>query len=212
MTKVIVLEAVYNNSESMVDYFDRYAGLKEWFVCELEGKMVTEAKLRRALRQLPEWLQNLKWDFEKGEKYSMSEHYYGQLVSSSTDIPVKKIYGGESNLFFLLRVTYVRTFEMNNSKEEGLPQSLEEVRSFVVEKQRRRELKEIETREKMAEINAKITQESHAVIDERGFHVLTERDKKEAIVKLQQDLIKKQKEDKKKVIRRKYYNLLDYIA
>lgn len=198
--KVIVLEAVYNNSDIQTDYFDRDARLKEWYVCDLEGKAVTEAKLRRALRQLPEWLQNLRWDFEKGEKYSMSDHYYGQLrMDENTGIPVKRLYGGESNVRFLLRVTYLSTFEMNQRKDEPLPQSLEELRRYVENRQREREIKEIQMREKIAEAHAKVIESSHAVIDGRGFHVLTPQEKTEEIVKLQQDLLKKKKEDQERI-------------
>jgi len=202
--KCIVLEAVYNDSEPQVDYFHRDAHLKEWFVTRLEGKRVTEAKLRRALKLLPKWLQEYSWEWEKGEKYSMSDHYYGQLrMDRNTGIYVKKTYGGKAHVRFLLRVTSLSKKDLENP--EPLPQSLEEIRRFVEERERRQELKAIEMREKIAEAQAKVIKEAVAIIDGRGFHILTEKEKNEEIVKIQQELLKKKKEDVEHIIKRRLY-------
>ena len=180
--KCIVLEAVYNDSEPQTDYFHRDARLKEWFIAKLEGKKVTEAKLRKALKTLPKWLQEYDWRWEKGEKYSMSDHYYGQLrMDRNTGVYVKKTYGGKAHVRFLLKVSYISKDEMENPEQP--PQSLEEVRRFIEERERKQELKALEMREKAEEAQAEVFKEAVAIIDGNGFHVLTEEDKKEMIQK-----------------------------
>lgn len=192
MSRIVILEAVFDDSDIQVDYFSRDRPLKEWFVCELEGKVVTEAKLRKALEKLPAWLQAFKWGYEKPEKYSMSDHYYGQLrMDEGTGLSVTKplTYSSETRgVGFILSTHYSLESWKANYEIEPLPQSIEEIRRFIEEKQRKEEerLNDPERKLRIAKAHADTIAQSTAVIDGRGFHVLTEQDKKEEIAKVVQ--------------------------
>lgn len=190
--KVIVLEAVFDDSDIQTDYFARDRPLEKWYVCELEGKIVTEPKLRRAIEKLPAWLQALTWSFQKGEKYSMSDHYYGQLrAGQSFGLEIEHLASypcGKRGIEFLLSVTHLSTFEMNDTKDKPLPASPDEIKKLIDEK----EAKELawrndpERKLRVAKAHADTIANSTAVIDGRGFHVLTEQEKKEEIAKVMQ--------------------------
>jgi len=148
MPDIITLEAVYDNSDIMTDYFDSDHGIEEWYVCDLQGKVVTEGKLRRAVRLLPEWLQNFNWAFRKGEKYSMSDHPYGQLrVDSGTELRFP-CSGGmrerSSPVRFILTACTRSIFEMNDRVDVPIPPTFEAMRAFVEERIRIREAKQRE--------------------------------------------------------------------
>lgn len=126
ITRIISLEAVYNNSDLITDYFDGNARLKEWYVEDFNGKKITEAVLRKSLKQLPKWLQEQEWSYQKGEKYSMSDHPYGQLecglfgewwkVQKASVTTVNSI-GDTVPVRFILTLGYLDLFTMNNKKE-----------------------------------------------------------------------------------------------
>ena len=191
-TKVIVLEAVFDDSDIQTDYFARDRPLEKWFVTTLEGKIVNEQKLRRAVLLLPSWLQALTWSFQKGEKYSMSDHYYGQLRAGQNfglDIEHLASYPcGKRGIEFLLSVEHLSTFTMNDKVEIPLPASPDEIKKLIDEK----EAKELawrndpERKLRIAKGEADTIANSTAVIDGRGFHVLTEQEKKEEIAKVMQ--------------------------
>jgi len=190
LSRIVVLEAVFDDSDIMTDYFHRDRPLKEWFVCELEGKVVTEAKLRKALTKLPAWLQAYKWTYQKPEKYSMSDHYYGQLrMDEGTGLTVSKplTYSSETRGvgFILSTTSCVDTWKVNHDQNEPLPQSIEEIRRFIEEKQRKEEerLNDPERKLRIAKAHADTIANATAVIDGRGFHVYTEQEKKEEIAK-----------------------------
>jgi len=143
MPDIITLEAVYDNSDIMTDYFDSDHGIEEWYVCDLQGKVVTESKLRRAVRLLPEWLQNFNWAFRRGEKYSMSDHPYGQLrVDSGTELsfPCSRAFGGDSSpVRFILTACTRSIFEMNDRVDVPIPPTPEAMRAFIDSKIKERE-------------------------------------------------------------------------
>lgn len=130
MPDMFVLEAVYDNSDIMTDYFHRDAPIGEWFVHPLAGKVVNEAKLRRVLGALPEWLQRYSWTYQKGEKYSMSDHPYGQL-RVATDLRFPCSAGGTSPVLLILGVTWQDNFKMNYSLTDPIPESFEAMKAFV---------------------------------------------------------------------------------
>lgn len=156
--KIIVLEAVYDNSDIMTDYFDRDHGYLEHFVAPLEGKVVTEAKLRQALRKLPQWLQGYEWKFRKGEKYSMSDHPHGQLrADNGVGITVKNQEGRQDcGLGFILGISYESVFTMNHSMTTPIPATREEFLTQVAGKEKIQEEKRQAMRKKFEEAQTKI--------------------------------------------------------
>ena len=170
---VYVLRATFDDSDIMTDYFNRDRSLDEWFVAQFEGTRVTESKLRRALQQLPSWLREYDWTFQKGEKYSMSDVYYGQLrVDKGVGLTVKNSWNRESSLGFILTVTSLRVFEMNRKIDIPIPQSIDEIKELIERKQRESEECRAEAKKRMEESRAKIEAQAHAVIDEKGFRIL----------------------------------------
>jgi len=138
MPDMFVLVAVYDNSDIMTDYFQRDAPIGEWFVHPLAGKIVNEVKLRRILLSLPEWLQHYTWSYQKGEKYSMSDHPYGQL-RVATDLRFPCSAGGTSPVLLILGVTWQDNFKMNYSLTDPIPESFDVMRLFIEGKIRERE-------------------------------------------------------------------------
>jgi len=68
-------------------------------------------------------------------------------------------------------------FEANHGINAKIPQSLEEFKQFIEDWIRRREEKRRQTKEKMAQAMIKTIESSHAIIDGRGFRVLTPEEK-----------------------------------
>ena len=137
---IVVVEAVYDNSDIMTDYFAKDTPYTSWYVCEYPGKAVTEAKMRAALRRLPGWLRRYDWKWQKGENYSMSDHPRGQLrADGQTGILV---YAGSSNsgreISFLLSTSSESTFLMNNRKDALVPATLDEFKTLIVGKEEER--------------------------------------------------------------------------
>ena len=77
--RIVVLEAVYVESDILTDYFAKDTPYISWYVCEYPGNAVTEAKMRATMQRLPEWLRRYDWKWQIGENYSMSDHPSGQL-------------------------------------------------------------------------------------------------------------------------------------
>jgi hypothetical protein len=130
--KIITLEAVYDNSDLMTDYFDHDSGLFEWFVTDMTGAKITEAKLRSALSKLPEWLRTFNWILQKGERYSMSDHPYHQLrADTNTGLTFLKNPQIEERkaVRFILSVSHKDIFLMNHKLETSIPQTLDEIHS-----------------------------------------------------------------------------------
>jgi len=194
--RIIVLEAVFDDSDIQTDYWAPDRTIERWFVATVE-KPITEGKLRRVLTILPKWLQAYTWKYRKGEKYSMSDHPYGQLrAQESTGLAVKKLasYGGDRPVGLLIDISWLDHFEMND-EVKPLPESLDDIKKLIEDKERNEEERRKRMREKMNEAQAKTIAQSTAVIDGRGFHILTEQEKKEEIVKLQQKELERQKEE-----------------
>jgi len=138
--QIVVLEAVYDNSDIMTDYWARDTPYTTWYVCEYPGNAVTEAKMRAALQRLPGWLRRYDWKWQKGENYSMSDHSRGQLrADGQTGILV---YAGSSNsgreISLLLSTTSESIFLMNNRKEVPIPATLDEFKALIVRKEEER--------------------------------------------------------------------------
>jgi len=194
--RIVVLEAVFDDSDIQTDYWAPDRTLERWFICTIQ-KPITEGKLRRALTILPQWLQAYTWKYRKGEKYSMSDHPYGQLrAQESTGLRVQKVasYGGDRAVEFLIDITWLEHFEMNDTVKP-LPESLDVIKKIVEDKDRQEEERRKRVRAKMNEAQAKTIMQSTAVIDARGFHVYTEQEKKEEIIKLQQKELERQKQE-----------------
>jgi len=190
MPDMVELRAVYDDSDGMTDYFAPNMSLEEWYVCDLKGR-VTEGKLRKALNLLPAWLQTFVWTFRKGEKYSFSDHPYGQLmVNQGVDITLdgKYMYGKmDRSLRFILTASTKSIFTMNDSLDNPIPDSREALIQVVdAWKQRRDETRRIAS-ENMRKNTPKMIQESHAIIDGKGFRELTQEDKDELIEKAKQE-------------------------
>ncbi|MGP8056940.1 MAG: hypothetical protein ACLP9K_04990 [Nitrososphaerales archaeon] len=138
--QIVVLEAVYDNSDIMTDYFAKDTPYTSWYVSEYPGKAVTEAKMRATLQRFPGWLQQYEWQWQRGENYSMSDHPRGQLrADGQTGILV---YAGSSNsgreIGFLLSTTSESIFLMNNRKEAPIPATLDEFKALIVRKEEER--------------------------------------------------------------------------
>ena len=184
---IIVLKAVFDDSDMMTDYFNSDRPFGEWYVCDLEGKRVTQGKLRKALKRLPEWLKAFKWTFRKGEKYSMSDHYYGQLrADEGTGLEIKGEFTYshyDKPVRFILTATYLETFQMNDSVENPIPETFEEMKRLIEEKQRKWREQRQRAKEHLKKVMPKIIQDSHAIIDGKGFRVLTQEEKDQMIAK-----------------------------
>lgn len=169
--KVIVLETVYDNSDSQSDYFDRNSRLKEWVLGPLLGKVVTEKKLREAVARLPGGFPQLKWTFEKGEQYSMSDHPYGVLESEPIHALRVKATVGDSCI--RLRVT-MSSLSEESIKEKAEPFNYAALKAAVDARHNRDQewiaytktdaFKQKMTAQRIADI-----QRSAAIIDGRGF-------------------------------------------
>ena len=169
--KVIVLEAVYDNSDSQSDYFDRNSRLKEWALEPLTGKVVTEKKLRDAVMKLPGGFPKLKWTFEKGEQYSMSDHPYGTLESEPIHALRVKATVGDSCIRFRVTMTHLSE---QSTKEKGEPFNYVALKRAVDarnEKDREWEAyrKTGTYKQQQREQELKLIQGSAAIIDGRGF-------------------------------------------
>ena len=123
---IITLEAVYDSSDLSSDYYSPDTPIKEWFVCEIGTKRVTEEVLRQASRLLPLWLQSKAWSYSRGEKYSMSDHPYGQLrIEQGLGIRYFN-HGQPKNVALILSATTWSIFRMNHKADEEIPWSAED--------------------------------------------------------------------------------------
>jgi len=182
LTKIIVLEAVFDDSDMQSDYFHRDCPLETWYVCDLEGIKVTEAKLVKALRLLPAWLRNYSWRLRKGEDYSMSDHPYHQLrVDTGVGVAILNNWGRRTGLGFILTVTSLRIFEMNHQKDYGIPKTFEDFKYLVSSREREHQERKAKLIEETAKATPKIIQESTAIIDAKGFRILTQEEKDKMI-------------------------------
>ena len=134
--RIITIEAVYDNSDLITDYFDNNARLREWYVEDFNGKIVTESKLRKSISKLPKWLQDQTWTFQKGEKYSMSDHPYGQL-ECTTNLVTENGISHTVAVRFIVTLGWLDLFQMNNSIDK-LPE-LADVEKFLEVRKKVRE-------------------------------------------------------------------------
>jgi len=140
MPDIITLEAVYDNSDIMTDYFDRDHGIEEWYVCDLRGKVVTQNKLIRALCEVPDWLKPLGWAYRKGEKYSMSDHPYGQLrCDNDTGLTFRNSQGEMKKVRFIITASWREGFELNHKLNRTIPPTLEAMKAFIESKVKERD-------------------------------------------------------------------------
>lgn len=190
-SRMIVLKIAYDDSDLMTDYFSRDRPFEEYMLTPLDGKVITEAKLRQALKFLPEWIRNNDWKFQKGEKYSMSDHPYGQLrVDTGIGATIKSQSSGcEVGMCFIVTATYLSTFEMNHSVDKKIPESLDILKAQIKAKQEAEEKRREEMKPKIVEAEIKTIESSHAVIDGQGFRVLTPQLKKELKQKVINDFL-----------------------
>lgn len=213
--RIIYLEAVFDDSDIMTDYFNRDRPMFEWYICDLEGKRVTEGKLRRALKHLPEWLRAYEWKFRKGEVYSMSDHCYGQLrVDQGVGLTVRgeHTYGHtDSPLRFIITVTSVSCFEMNHSLEDQIPETKQVLSEMLEAKQEEWTLRRKEQKEAIKKAHIETIKTSHAVIDGKGFRVLTEEEKKKQIENYLKQARIKEEQKKERIRNKKPKNLLDFF-
>ena len=135
--RIVTLEAVYDNSDVMTDYFDGDSGIEEWYVMPID-KPITEQKLRMATRQpgFPQWLRDLPWTFRKGEKYSMSDHPYGQLRFDQgfDGVFIKGTSAGSghmSKVRLIVSSSSLSIFKMNSKAETKIPPTFDEFKAFI---------------------------------------------------------------------------------
>lgn len=136
---VVALEAVYDASDGMTDYFAPDTPWLRYFVGDYPRKVVNEATLRQFVSKLPLWLQRFNWTYQKGEKYSMSDHPYGQLrVDGQSGLVVPSTSGMNAGrmkpLSFLLTTTTESGYLMNDKKEQTVPPTLAQ---FIADKDRK---------------------------------------------------------------------------
>ena len=184
MGRTLNFEVVYDDSESQTDYYAPDRPLFRYpYEAIGERERVTEQLLRASLAKLPAWARGLPWAFKKGEKYSMSDHYYGQLrcdhgLEGVPDWPFA--YAGRGyqgrTLTYLVKVGYEDINCMNHA-DGAIPQSVEELARRVEAKRLEQAELERTMKDRMVIANVKAIQSSSAVIDGRGFHVLTEAEK-----------------------------------
>ncbi len=176
--RVIVLRAVYDDSDLMTDYYHPDHSLEEWYVCDLKGKRVTESKLKKGLVKLPGWLQAFKWCYRRGEDYSMSDHPYGQLrADEGTSFAYGNSWGDTRLVRFILTATSLGIYEMNSSKDKPIPKSREEFQKLLDYESIERQESRVRQVKALQKIQPKIIEESHAIIDGQGFRVLTAEEK-----------------------------------
>jgi len=188
--KKITLELVYDDSDSMTDYYAPDRTYETWLVCSYKGKRITEPRLREGIKSLPAWLQKLNWTWQKGEPYSMSHHPKGQLrFDGGLDIRVKA-YGGNSGMSLILGVGYLNGLFKANHKDwdtKEIPGNLEALQNFVADKEKERNRPPtVEQQERALQGHIRDIQNSHAVIDGRGLVVLTPEEKEKQIQELKE--------------------------
>ncbi len=202
MPDIVVLEIVYDNSDIQTDYFDNDRTLDKWVICPLQGKITTEGKLRAALAQLPEWLQSLGWNYQKGEKYSMSNHPYGQLRSATwADLPgwkhtTYKVSTEGSGLGFIIQpdwLEHIGTYD----KDAQVPQTLEAMRARVeyldAEENRKNHEREVYMNSpewKIRRLKGKIAEAQRvtAIMGASGFRFVTDEERAASVAELEKEL------------------------
>lgn len=214
MADMVVLKAVFDDSDIMVDYFNSDRSMFSWFVCDLEGR-VTEGKLRKALKLLPNWLQAFEWTYRKGEVYSMSDHPYGQLrVDKGLRLTVKGEHTyshSDRSLRFILTATFKSCFNMNNSITEPIPETKQRLSQMLEAKEQEWSLRRREQKQRIREAQVKTIESSHAVIDGKGFHILTAEEKKQQIEDYQKKCILEDKQERERIKNRNPKNLEDFL-
>ncbi len=198
MPYFVVLEAVYDNSDLMSDYFDRDHTLAKWGIGGEVSKPITEQKLRAFVSKLPAWLQAYDWTFRKGEKYSMSDDPYAQLRVEVADegIEWRHCYqgrgdSGRSLLGLIIQPDY------SEPNGELIPSTLEGFKQLVEEKNLEYErkaaehaayLKSPEYKRKHLESEIRQAENITAIFDANGFHQVTEEERAAKIAGLKAEL------------------------
>lgn len=204
--KIVKLEAVYDNSDIMTDYFARDTPYEQWKICDLDGDRVTEQKLRDALKKCPQWIQALEWTFERGEKYSMSDHPYGQLRHDhSTGVEIRNGYGGgDRPVTLLISISHLWNNAEKSDLDTSIPATIEELRAYIEGKQDRKEQEAKALKPQSRENALKSIQNSQAsyVIDEKGFHPYTQEDKNREIAKLQEEWAREDRQEAEEIKRK----------
>jgi len=172
---IVVLEARYDNSDIQTDYFG-YRTLFERYICDLEGKKVTEKKLRKALRLLSAYYQRLSWKYIKPEKYTLSPHYYGSLEAIS-NLEIINDWGYNARIYFVITATYFQPDPLPIPKDEA------EIKRLIEQHYKEERERAKRTKEAMKKIYPKIIRDATAIIDAKGFRILTEKEKEELIRK-----------------------------
>lgn len=195
----ITVQVVYDDSDPMTDYYAPDRPLYKWRVLELgERPRITEPLLRRALALLPAWLRAKEWTYRKGEKYSMSNHPYGQLRGETLEgLEWPYGYGGRDyatkGLGLLMDVDWLNEDEYR----EPVPADFEAMRVFVagLGEKRRAEEAEAEARRNSPEgIRRRFETEINqwrsltAVFDEKGFRTITPEERTAKIAALEAEL------------------------
>lgn len=200
-SKAIVLKIAYDDSDIMTDYFNRDRPFETYYLADLQGKVVTEAKLRACLKLLPEWIRNHEWGYQKGEKYSMSDHYYGQLrVDKGIGATIHSSSHYDVGMCLIITVEYLSTFEMNNRKDHRPPESLEELKARIKAKQEAAEKRRQELKPKILEASIKMIENVSHVMDETGFHAMSPQEKEEKIQRLLTEFTKDMTPEAKQVL------------
>lgn len=101
----VTIQAFYDDSDTMTDYFNRHASLGPRFVMAIaKGNRHTEAAARKSLASAPE-LQKLTWKWHK-ENYSMGHGYW--LESSPIGTIRKDAYDGRTEVSYRYEIRFER--------------------------------------------------------------------------------------------------------
>lgn len=181
----IVLEALYNNSDSMTDYYEPRRTLRKWTLCPMPGKILTEKKLRRILDDLPGWLRRLKWEYLPAKRWSMTSQPYGALDSEGVGLLVKTYYSGEAGIWMSLTMEHHAEAELATD----IPTRREDVKTIVDAHNRKYEedrayYNSPEYKSIQAKREAENIMRSHAIIGAKGLEILTPEKKIEKLMEI----------------------------
>ena len=194
----VTLEVVYDDSDSMTDYYAPDRTLWKWRLMDVGPRpRITEPLLRRALERLPGWLRSKSWTYRKGEKYSMSDHPYGQMRGEALGLEWSYGYGGRSYQTKALALLIDTDSRLGEEYDRPVPESFEAMRDFITALSEERKAQEAKTEAylrspeaKTKRIQSEINQwrSLTAVFDERGFRQITPEERADKIAALEKQL------------------------
>ena len=181
----LVLRAVYNNSDSMTDYYHPDAWFECWYIADMPGKRVSERKLRNAAAILPSWIRDLGFEYERD---------YGRYRLRSGFIPdaAMDIYGGgQRGIQFLVEDSYDSSLDRANGFYKPIPESHEAFMELVEARALKRKADRMEADSHTAKSRRTVSQiktimSATAIFDGNGFEVQTPETRVRRILELEE--------------------------